>query len=69
MKIIFFNFGDNQPFTLCFWAKGGDGNGGYATATPFVLSKGANFLFRNERAYRDWETTTYIVTGKQLLIS
>ena len=44
----FFNFGENQPFTLCFWAKGGDGNGSYATATPFVLSKGAYFLFRNE---------------------
>ena len=51
----FFNFGDNQPFTLCFWAKGGDGNGSYATTisyygttTPFVLAKGANFLFGNE---------------------
>ena len=51
----FFNFGENQPFTLCFWAKGGDGNGSYATATPFVLSKGANFLFRNEPPlYDNW---------------
>ena len=51
----FFNFGENQPFTLCFWAKGGDGNGSYATATPFVLSKGANFLFRKEPPlYENW---------------
>ena len=48
-----FNFGENQPFTLCFWSKGGDGNGCYATATPFVLSKGANFLFRNEPPFDD----------------
>ena len=51
----FFNFGENQPFTLCFWAKGGDGNGSYATATPFFLSKGANFLFRKEPPlYENW---------------
>ena len=50
----FFNFGENQPFTLCFWAKGGDGNGSYAIATPFVLSKGANFLFRNEPPFDNW---------------
>ena len=50
-----FNFGENQPFTICFWAKGGDGNGGYADATPFVLSKGAVFLFRNEPPlYENW---------------
>ena len=50
-----FNFGENQPFTLCFWAKGGDGNGSYATATPFILSKGAIFLFRNEPPlYDNW---------------
>ena len=50
-----FNFGENQPFTLCFWAKEGDGNGSYATATPFVLSKGAIFLFRNEPPlYDNW---------------
>ena len=50
-----FNFGDNQPFTLCFWAKGGDGNGSYATAIPFILSKGAIFLFRKEPPlYEDW---------------
>ena len=52
----FFNFGENQPFTLCFWSKGGDGNGGYAPATPFVLAIGANFLFRNEPPlyYDNW---------------
>ena len=51
----FFNFGENQPFTLCFWAKDGDGNGGYANATPFILSKGAVFLFRNEPPlYDNW---------------
>ena len=51
----FFNFGENQPFTLCFWAKGGDGNGSYATATPFVLAKGAYFLFRKEPPlYDNW---------------
>ena len=50
-----FNFGENQPFTLCFWAKEGDGNGSYATATPFVLAKGGNFIFRNEPPlYDDW---------------
>ena len=49
-----FNFGDNQPFTLCFWSKGGDGNGGYADATPFVLAKGAYFLFRNEPPFDNW---------------
>ena len=27
----FFNFGDNQPFTICFWAKDGAGNGCCAT--------------------------------------
>ena len=49
----FFNFGENQPFTLCFWAKEGDGNGSYATATPFVLTKGGNFIFRNEPPFDD----------------
>ena len=50
----FFNFGDNQPFTICFWAKDGDGNGCYATTrgtsiyTQFELSRGAVFIFGNE---------------------
>ena len=49
----FFNFGDNQPFTLCFWAKGGDGNGCYATTrdtgviTQFELARGGTFIFGN----------------------
>lgn len=49
----FFNFGNNRPFTLCFWAKGGDGNGSFVTTrdspidTPFDLSKGGVFLFGN----------------------
>ena len=50
----FFNFGENQPFTLCFWAKDGDGNGSFANANPFVLSKGAYFLFRNEPPFDNW---------------
>ena len=62
-----FNFGENQPFTLCFWSKGGDGNGCYATATPFVLSKGAVFLFRNEpplydKSYENWIFVPFSVT-------
>ena len=50
----FFNFGNNQPFTLCFWAKDGDGNGCYATTrdtgvnTQFELARGSNFLFGND---------------------
>ena len=50
----FFNFGDNQPFTICFWAKDGDGNGCYATTrnaavyTQFELGRGGNFIFGNE---------------------
>ena len=50
----FFNFGNKQPFTLCFWAKDGDGPGGYATTrdtgviTQFDLSRGSNFIFGNE---------------------
>jgi len=49
----FFNFGNQRPFTLCFWAKGGDGNGAFATTrdtpviTPFDLSRGGSFLFAN----------------------
>ena len=58
----FFNFGDNQPFTLCFWAKDGDGNGSYATAYPFVLSKGINFLFRKEPPlYDEWLFASFSV--------
>ena len=50
----FFNFGNNQPFTLCFWTKDGDGNGCYATTrnaavyTQFELGRGGNFIFGNE---------------------
>ena len=50
----FFNFGDNQPFTLCFWTKDGDGNGCYATTrnaavyTQFELGRGGYFIFGNE---------------------
>ena len=44
----------SQPFTLCFWAKDGDGNGSFANANPFVLSKGAYFLFRNEPPFDNW---------------
>ena len=50
----FFNFGNKQPFTLCFWTKDGDGNGSYATTrdtgvfTQFELSRGVNFIFGNE---------------------
>ena len=63
-----FNFGENQPFTLCFWAKDGDGNGGYADAIPFILSKGAVFLFRNEpplydkSGYENWIFVPFSVT-------
>jgi len=52
---LFFNFGNQRPFTLCFWAKGGDGNGSLVvtrdtpvfTFTPFDLSRGGSFLFAN----------------------
>ena len=50
----FFNFGNKQPFTLCFWAKDGDGNGCYATTrnaavyTQFELGRGGSFIFGNE---------------------
>jgi len=49
----FFNFGNQRPFTLCFWAKGGDGNGSFAATrdtpviTPFDLSRGSSMLFAN----------------------
>lgn len=55
----FFNFGNQRPFTLCFWAKGGDGNGGFVTTrdspiyTPFDLSSGWVFLFGNS-TLNDW---------------
>ena len=41
----FFNFGENQPFTLCFWAKGGDSSGCYATTTRFELNRSGIFAF------------------------
>ena len=49
----FFNFGENQPFTICFWTKGGDGSGCYATTrdtgiTQFELNRGGIFAFGNE---------------------
>ena len=49
----FFNFGNQKPFTLCMWAKEGDGNGCYATTrdaavyTQFELGRGGNFIFGN----------------------
>ena len=59
----FFNFGNQRPFTLCFWAKGGDGNGSLVvtrdtpvfTFTPFDLSRGSSFLFANG-ALNAWST-------------
>ena len=64
---VFFNFGNNQPFTICFWAKGGDGNGCYATTrdaavyTQFELSRGANFLFGNG-SLNGWTFVPFSVT-------
>jgi len=49
----FFNFGNQRPFTICVWAKGGDGNGAFAATrdtsvfTPFDLARGGSFLFGN----------------------
>ena len=63
----FFNFGDNQPFTICFWTKGGDGNGCYATTrgtsiyTQFELSRGAVFIFGNE-SLNHWNFASFSVT-------
>ena len=63
----FFNFGDNQPFTICFWTKGGDGNGCYATTrgtsiyTQFELSRGAIFIFGNE-SLDSWNFAPFSVT-------
>ena len=63
----FFNFGDNQPFTICFWTKGGDGNGCYATTrgtsiyTQFELSRGAVFIFGNE-SLDGWNFASFSVT-------
>ena len=48
MTNFFFNFGDKQPFTLCFWAKEGDGSGCYATNTLFELNRSGIFAFANE---------------------
>ena len=62
-----FNFGDNQPFTLCFWTKGGDGNGCYATTrvtsiyTQFELSRGAIFIFGND-SLDSWNFAPFSVT-------
>ena len=44
----FFNFGENQPFTICFWTKDGDGSGCYATTSPFELNRSGIFAFHNE---------------------
>ena len=60
----FFNFGDNQPFTLCFWAKDGDGNGCYATTrnaavyTQFELGRGGYFIFGNE-LLNNWSVASF----------
>ena len=35
-------------FTLCFWAKEGDGSGCYATNTMFELNRSGIFAFANE---------------------
>jgi hypothetical protein len=49
----FFNFGNQRPFTLCFWAKGGDGTGSFASTRdtpvvkPFDLVRGSSMLFAN----------------------
>ncbi len=49
----FFNFGNQRPFTICVWAKGGDGNGAFAATrdtaviTQFELNRGGSFLFGN----------------------
>ena len=57
-----FNFGENQPFTLCFWTKGGDGSGCYATTTPFELNRSGIFAFRNEPPlYDNWIFTSLLV--------
>ena len=59
--------GDNQPFTICFWTKGGDGNGCYATTrdtgvyTQFELSRGAVFLFGNY-LLSGWDFVPFPVT-------
>ena len=63
----FFNFGENQPFTICFWTKGGDGNGCYATTrgtsiyTQFELSRGAVFIFGND-SLDSWNFASFSVT-------
>jgi len=50
---LFFNFGNHRPFTLCFWAKGGDVDGALAATrdtavyTPFELNRSGSFLFAN----------------------
>ena len=63
----FFNFGDNQPFTICFWAKDGYGNGCYATTrnaavyTQFELGRGGYFIFGNE-LLNNWSAVPFSVT-------
>ena len=58
----FFNFGENQPFTLCFWAKDGDGSGCYATTSPFELNRSGIFAFHNEPPlYDNWIFTHLLV--------
>ena len=63
----FFNFGNNQPFTICFWTKDGDGNGCYATTrdtgvyTQFELSRGAVFILGNE-SLDNWNFASFSVT-------
>ena len=62
MTNFFFNFGDKQPFTLCFWAKEGDGSGCYATNTLFELNRSGIFAFHNEPPlYDNWIFTHLLV--------
>ena len=57
-----FDFGENQPFTLCFWAKDGDGSGCYATTSPFELNRSGIFAFHNEPPlYDNWIFTHLLV--------
>ena len=60
MTNFFFNFGDKQPFTLCFWTKGGDGSGCYATNTQFELNRSGIFAFANE-SLDHWSFAHFLV--------
>ena len=61
----FFNFGNNQPFTICFWTKGGDGTGCYATTrdtgtvTQFELNRSGIFAFGNG-SLNNWTFATFL---------